>query len=71
MSNLPEHYHLIMFISHLLGHALDKFLKETQPHQQDISRHAAVIAQDLAVLTAAGQDTLAHLCKKPGLSGEP
>ena len=71
MSNLPEHYHLIMFISHLLGHALDKFLKETQPHQQDISRHAAVIAQDLAVLTAAEQDTLARLCKKPGLGGEP
>jgi MarR family 2-MHQ and catechol resistance regulon transcriptional repressor len=32
--------------------------------------HAAVIAQDLAVLSAAEQDTLGRLCKKPGLSGE-
>jgi hypothetical protein len=33
--------------------------------------HAAAIAQDLAVLTAAEQDTLGRLCKKLGLSGEP
>jgi MarR family 2-MHQ and catechol resistance regulon transcriptional repressor len=32
--------------------------------------HAAVIAQDLAVLTAAEQDTLGRLCKKLGLSGK-
>jgi MarR family 2-MHQ and catechol resistance regulon transcriptional repressor len=32
--------------------------------------HAAVIAHDLAVLTAAEQDTLGRLCKKLGLSGE-
>ena len=32
--------------------------------------HAAVIAKDLGVLTAAEQDTLGRLCKKLGLSGE-
>ena len=32
--------------------------------------HAAVIAEDLGVLTAAEQDTLGRLCKKLGLSGE-
>lgn len=32
--------------------------------------HAAVIAQDLSVLTAAEQDTLGQLCKKLGLSGK-
>jgi MarR family 2-MHQ and catechol resistance regulon transcriptional repressor len=32
--------------------------------------HAAVIAQDLAVLTAAEQDALGLLCKKLGLGGE-
>jgi MarR family 2-MHQ and catechol resistance regulon transcriptional repressor len=32
--------------------------------------HAAVIAEDLAVLTAAEQDALGRLCKKLGLSGE-
>ena len=32
--------------------------------------HAAVIAEDLAALTAAEQETLGRLCKKLGLSGE-
>jgi MarR family 2-MHQ and catechol resistance regulon transcriptional repressor len=32
--------------------------------------HAAVIAEDLGVLTAAEQDALGRLCKKLGLSGE-
>ena len=32
--------------------------------------HAAVIAEDLAVLTAAEQDALGRLCKKLGLSGK-
>ena len=32
--------------------------------------HAAVIAKDLGVLTAAEQDALARLCKKLGLSEE-
>ena len=32
--------------------------------------HAAVIAEDLAVLTAAEQDALGRLCKKLGLSVE-
>lgn len=32
--------------------------------------HAAVIAEDLGVLTAAEQDTLGRLCKKLGLSGK-
>jgi MarR family 2-MHQ and catechol resistance regulon transcriptional repressor len=32
--------------------------------------HAAVIAEDLAVLTAAEQDTLGRLCKKLGLREE-
>jgi MarR family 2-MHQ and catechol resistance regulon transcriptional repressor len=32
--------------------------------------HAAVIAQDFTVLTAAEQDTLGRLCKKLGLGGE-
>ena len=32
--------------------------------------HAAVIAEDLGVLTAAEQDTLGRLCKKLGLSRE-
>ena len=32
--------------------------------------HAAVIAEDLGVLTAAEQDALGQLCKKLGLSGE-
>lgn len=32
--------------------------------------HAAVIAENLGVLTAAEQDTLGRLCKKLGLSGK-
>jgi MarR family 2-MHQ and catechol resistance regulon transcriptional repressor len=32
--------------------------------------HAAVIAKDLGVLTAAEQDALGSLCKKLGLKGE-
>ena len=32
--------------------------------------HAAVITEDLGVLTAAEQDTLGRLCKKLGLSGK-
>jgi hypothetical protein len=32
--------------------------------------HAAVNADDLAVLTAAEQDTLGRLCKKLGLRAE-
>lgn len=32
--------------------------------------HAAVIAKDLGVLTAAEQDALGRLCKKLGLSGK-
>ena len=32
--------------------------------------HAAVITEDLGVLTAAEQDALGRLCKKLGLSGE-
>ncbi|MEJ2726985.1 MAG: MarR family transcriptional regulator [Deltaproteobacteria bacterium] len=51
------------FIVHLTGRGYNLINKIFPPH-------AAVIAQDFAVLTAAEQDTLGRLCKKLGLGKE-
>ena len=51
------------FIVHLTDKG-DNLIKELFP------LHAAVIAKDLGVLTAAEQDALGNLCKKLGLKGE-
>ena len=67
MSNLSQHYHLIMWkwilITHLTDNGYD-LINSIFPS------HAAVIAQDLAVLTAAEQHALGRLRKKLGLSGK-
>jgi MarR family 2-MHQ and catechol resistance regulon transcriptional repressor len=52
-----------LFIVHLTNNGYNLINKIFPPH-------AAVIAQNFAVLTAAEQDTLGRLCKKLGLSGE-
>lgn len=67
MSNLSQHYHLIMLKWILITHLTDEGYDLINSM---IPSHAAVIAQDLDVLTAAEQDTLGRLCKKPGLSGK-
>ena len=51
------------FIVHLTDEGYNLINKIFPPH-------AAVIAEDLGVLTAAEQDTLGRLCRKLGLSGE-
>jgi MarR family 2-MHQ and catechol resistance regulon transcriptional repressor len=51
------------FIVHLTDRGYQLIKKIFPPH-------AAVIAEDLAALTAAEQETLGRLCKKLGLSGE-
>jgi len=50
------------FIVHLTDNGYNLINKIFPPH-------AAVIAKDLGVLTAAEQDALGQLCKKLGLSG--
>jgi MarR family 2-MHQ and catechol resistance regulon transcriptional repressor len=52
-----------LFIVHLTDKGYDLINRIFPPH-------AALIAEDLGVLTAAEQDALGRLCKKLGLSGE-
>ena len=67
MSNLSQHYHLIMLKWILITHLTDEGYNLIN---NILPSHAALIAQDLAVLTAAEQDPSGRLCKKPGLSGK-
>ncbi|MGD8470584.1 MAG: hypothetical protein PVJ82_04290, partial [Desulfobacteraceae bacterium] len=67
--NLPEHYRLVMFV------ALYRIMHLTNAQKgynliKNYSPYGVVIAHDLAVLTAADQDTLGRLCKKLGRGGE-